>query len=67
MIAFTCKDCPNRKLYCHSTCEKYLNEKKENDRIRKLVQDNEELYRYTQTEKNIKFTKQVRKYGKSYI
>lgn len=19
-----CKDCPNRKLHCHSTCKKYL-------------------------------------------
>ena len=31
---FSCKDCPDRSYGCHSTCEKYLREKKENE-IRK--------------------------------
>lgn len=34
MSGFTCKDCPDREVGCHSRCEKYLREKKENE-IRK--------------------------------
>lgn len=35
-VIFSCKDCvpPERHVGCHSTCEKYLTEKAENDRIR---------------------------------
>lgn len=29
-----CKDCPDRKLGCHSTCERYLSEKAERARIK---------------------------------
>lgn len=28
MANFTCKDCKDRCLNCHATCEKYLNEKR---------------------------------------
>lgn len=27
MADFTCQDCQNRRAGCHSTCEKYKNEK----------------------------------------
>ena len=30
-----CKDCPDRQIGCHSTCEKYIEFKKENDKLRK--------------------------------
>lgn len=30
-----CKDCPNRQVGCHSTCEKYLDFRKEVDKINK--------------------------------
>lgn len=37
MIIKCCKDCKERQLGCHSTCEKYLKERgmkdKENDRL----------------------------------
>lgn len=37
MIIKCCKDCKERKLGCHSTCENYLKERgmkdKENDRL----------------------------------
>lgn len=29
-----CKDCPDRHYKCHSTCENYIQFKKESDRIR---------------------------------
>ena len=29
-----CKDCPDRQVNCHSTCEKYIEFKKESDRLR---------------------------------
>ena len=31
---FSCKDCTERHVGCHSTCEKYISEKAENDRLR---------------------------------
>lgn len=43
-----CKNCnpPVRHLGCHDTCEKYLEYKAENDRIRK-IQQQENQNRYT--------------------
>lgn len=29
-----CKDCPDRKLGCHSVCEKYIEFTKKNEEIR---------------------------------
>ena len=29
-----CKDCPDRKLGCHSICEKYIEYTKQNEEIR---------------------------------
>jgi hypothetical protein len=31
-----CKNCPNRKVGCHSTCQKYLDFRKEVDKINKI-------------------------------
>lgn len=36
MVTYQCKDCPDRHLKCHATCEKYLAIKEENDRVREL-------------------------------
>lgn len=36
MAKFSCKDCTNRHIGCHSTCERYISEKAENDRLREL-------------------------------
>lgn len=34
MIKSPCKDCPDREIRCHLTCEKYIEFKKESDKIR---------------------------------
>lgn len=44
-----CYKCPDRvvtKTYnCHSTCDKYISEKAEHDRIKELIRkDNEKIY-----------------------
>lgn len=31
-MTFPCHDCPDRKVGCHSTCEKYLLATKENEK-----------------------------------
>lgn len=45
MSAFTCKDCTERVVGCHSNCEKYLNEKAEYDKI-KAIEDREKIVRH---------------------
>ena len=35
---FSCKGCTERHVGCHATCEKYIAEKAENDRIREEAQ-----------------------------
>ena len=40
-----CKDCPNRELHCHSTCQKYLDFKVEMEIARKAEKEyKERLY-----------------------
>lgn len=39
-IKFSCKGCTERHVGCHSTCEKYIAEKAENDRLRELSAQN---------------------------
>ncbi len=42
-VVFPCKDCKDRHKNCHSTCEKYISLKSENDRIAKKVQKDNKL------------------------
>lgn len=34
-----CLGCADRKLFCHSNCEKYINEKALNDATRTLISE----------------------------
>lgn len=36
MIIPPCKDCPDRKVGCHSVCEKYIEWQKDNERTRSI-------------------------------
>ena len=38
MAIFSCKDCTERHVGCHSTCPKYLQEKAEHDKLREKIQ-----------------------------
>lgn len=40
-----CKDCPDRKVGCHSTCQRYLDFRKEVDRVNKIKFKEEEQRR----------------------
>ena len=35
-IKVPCKNCSDRHMTCHSTCEKYLKFKKQNDEMREI-------------------------------
>lgn len=60
-----CKDCKKRKLYCHSTCETYINAKTEHDKmqeIRKKEMTTNEAFRSHRVEECIKTAKRKRHY-----
>lgn len=46
-----CKDCPNRKITCHGTCEKYLNWQKEHDLENKIIREKTQLANWAITPK----------------
>lgn len=37
-----CKDCPNREVGCHSTCDKYIVFRKERDELNKIINKKKE-------------------------
>lgn len=39
MVYCSCKDCIERHVGCHSTCEKYLEFLKKNEEEKKLIQE----------------------------
>ena len=39
-----CKDCVNRKVGCHGTCEKYREWRKNYDKQKKLIKSQERKY-----------------------
>ena len=43
-----CKDCPDRFIGCHSTCERYISAKKEHDRLMKEYRKGDDADRVLQ-------------------
>ena len=39
-----CKDCPDRRVGCHSICEKYIAEDKRNQKEREEARKQKEIY-----------------------
>ena len=68
-MEFTCMGCPTRHPSCHSECEKYLAEKKaheerlENERQRKSVEQG----LYMQRRTGVENAKRRAKYAKKYF
>lgn len=56
MTNFTCKDCKDRCLNCHATCEKYLNEKKAFEATKEKAKE-ESAWLIYQREKAIRIKK----------
>lgn len=44
MAKFSCKGCTERHVGCHSTCEKYITEKAENDKLREKEHELKKKY-----------------------
>ena len=45
MGTFTCKNCPDRKVGCHSVCEKHIKEQAEHARIKAIADRNKSIER----------------------
>ena len=64
MAAFTCKDCTDRHIGCHDTCEKYIKEKMDHDLYKEKLCS--EINKYSYSNRIQMRNKQLRKYGKSF-
>lgn len=62
----SCKDCPDRTVRCHVDCERYIDAKKEHDRIQKIIKDDKEIDHYKTNKRFIARSRMINKYGKSY-
>ena len=53
---FTCKDCKDREVGCHSRCEKYKREKTKHERLKAINESDKDYraYRREQRDKRIK-------------
>lgn len=43
-----CKDCPDRHVGCHGTCERYKAERAEMDRLKERMKNDDDFHRYKQ-------------------
>lgn len=64
MAAFTCKDCTNRRIGCHDTCEKYIQEKINHESYKEKICN--EISKYSYLNRIQMRNKQLRKYGRSF-
>ena len=46
MARFACMDCPDRVVGCHATCEKYLKEREEHERLKVLDKPRHDMLEY---------------------
>ena len=67
MAIFTCKDCKDRKVGCHTTCKKYIKEKAEYESILHQYNVGRENDKYRYAKVVEKRSKQLRKYGRANV
>ena len=60
-----CKDCPDRKVGCHSTCEKYLEFRKERDELNETIQKQRDK-EYAEFTRYMQALKEKQKQHKKY-
>jgi hypothetical protein len=60
-----CKDCPDRKVGCHSTCEKYILFRKERDELNEKIYKQKEAG-YAEYCRNMKALKEKQKQSRKY-
>lgn len=56
-----CKNCTDHRPHCHSSCERYAEYCKDNERLRELEQDEKAMRGYQHETKM-----RLRKYNKTY-
>lgn len=62
-----CKDCADRVVGCHATCEKYIEEKAENERLRHEIEVGKAADRHIRDARFDKRNRLLKKYGKSVL
>lgn len=67
MAIYSCKDCTERKLGCHATCEKYIKDKMEHDKLKELIKKEEDVDNCIMHHKCLVTTSQLKKYGTKTI
>lgn len=60
-----CKDCPNRQVGCHSTCEKYLTFRKERNELNESIYKQREK-EYAEYQRYVQSLKRKDKQNKKY-
>lgn len=64
MIISPCKDCPGRRLHCHSECDKYKVFKSRKDEENKRIRQEKKKYEYEkETYKRLKKLNEQKKGG----
>lgn len=46
MAFYNCKNCPAREPGCHGYCEEYLNSKKEHEKAKSWLREQDDFYNY---------------------
>ncbi len=59
-----CKDCENRELGCHGSCEAYIQEKAKNDEFNRQVRLSKEILAYNKDHRLELRSRLLKKYGK---
>lgn len=62
-----CKDCHNREVGCHVTCEKYIQEKADIDKLRQQIDQSKTIERFVTDRRMEKRSRLIKKYGKSTV
>lgn len=65
MRVHCCKDCTNRVVGCHATCEKYIQAKENNEKLRHQVNLKRNADFFLRDSRMDKHNRLIKKYGKS--
>lgn len=62
-----CKDCDDRVIGCHATCERYLGEKKEIEELKEKIKKDQLVDNFILHQQILTTTINLRRYGKKTI
>mgnify|MGYP007125522787 CR=1 FL=1 len=67
MPKFSCANCKNRHVNCHSTCKIYIKEKEQYAESKQCTKNEELFDSYMMRKKYTTRYKHLKKYGKTYL